>query len=69
MIHAQIITDNGLPQFAVLPYREYLELAAKAGGYDDVDDYLDYERAVKAKEAGGELIAHEDLKKEILGDK
>lgn len=62
---AQIITDNGTPKFAVLPYGDYLELMAKNEGYDDVEDYLDYLAAKKALSINEKWISHEDLKKEI----
>jgi hypothetical protein len=67
MENLQIITSNGLPQFAVLPYREYLELKAKAEGYADVEDYLDYHRAeeVLSKTKDDEWISSEDVERKL----
>ena len=65
MENAQIITSHGLPQFAVIPYQQYLELMAKAEGYNDVEDYLDYHRAAQLMESATEWITSEELEKKI----
>lgn len=65
MENLQIITSHGLPQFAVLPYGEYLELKAKAEGYDDVEDYLDYHRAAQILEATKEWVSSEEIERKL----
>ncbi len=62
---AQIITSHGLPQFAVLPYQQYLELMAKAEGYSDVEDYLDYRRAAEIAKSTTEWVSSEDVERKI----
>ena len=65
MESAQIITSHGLPQFAVLPYQQYLELMAKAEGYDNVEDYLDYHRAAQVMESTTEWVSSEEVERKI----
>ncbi len=65
MENLQIITSHGLPQFAVLPYQEYLELKAKAEGYTDVEDYLDYHRAAEVLSNTKEWVSSEELERKL----
>jgi DNA-binding XRE family transcriptional regulator len=47
---AQIIEENGKPQYAVVPYREYVRLLAAAAEADDVRDIEAFERRLAAGE-------------------
>ena len=66
MYTAQIInnTANGLPQFAVLPYDEYvllLKMKVAEEGFDNVEDFLDYHRAVEVLHIDHERISYKEV--------
>jgi len=63
MTNPQIILFNGLPEYAVIPYSDYLKLLAKSEGYDDVEDYLDYKKAEQVINSNKEWLDHEDVQK------
>ena len=70
MYRAQIIHDitSGKPEFAVLPYEEYLallEFKAKADGYDNAEDYLDYQAAAHVIQTDTGRIPFEEIKREL----
>lgn len=69
MINPQIILSNGLPQYAVLSYQDYLTLLAKSEEYDDVEDYLDYKKAEQIALENKEWLSHQDVKKLLELDK
>lgn len=66
MYNAQIInnTANGTPEFAVLPYNEYvqlLRLKAAEEGFDSVEDFLDYSDAVQVLQTDKKRIPYEEV--------
>ena len=70
MHSAQIINSitSGMPEFAVLPYQDYLSLLALkavAEGYDDVEDYLDYQEAANILEMDRGRIPFEEIKRSL----
>jgi hypothetical protein len=70
MYQAQIInsTASGKPEFAVLPYEEYLsllELKAKQEGFDSVEDYLDYQEAAYIIQTDTGRIPFEEIKRQL----
>ena len=56
MIHPQIITKNRIPEFVVLPYKEYGFLL------DSIEDQKDIESIQEFHETGSETIPFELLK-------
>lgn len=52
----QIIERDGNPEWAVIPYKDYLKLVEKAEMLQDISDYDD---AIDAVEKGEELIPSE----------
>lgn len=60
-LHPEFLVSDGVKHFAVLPYREYLELREFL---EDVQDLLDLRQA--REEAADELkISLEDVKKDL----
>lgn len=59
---AQVIKRGDQPEWAVIPYKEYLELLEKA---EMLDDAVAYDKAVATNE---ELIPHEVVKKLVEGE-
>jgi len=52
-MNVQIIERNGNPEWAVIPYKEYLRLVEEA---EMLTDVRDYDKAVEAIEQGEELV-------------
>lgn len=46
-LQAQIIEENGVPEFAVLPYQSYQTLANELGGFASLGGFLDYVHSSK----------------------
>lgn len=63
MTDVQIIEDKGNPKYAILPYKKYLKLQAKAEGFSSVEDYLDYKRATEIIKLNTETFSHNEIKK------
>jgi hypothetical protein len=66
MHSAQIISNaaSGRPEYAVLPYDDYVSLIrmkAKEEGFDSVEDYLDYHEAANILETNPERIPYEEV--------
>jgi len=55
-MNVQIIERNGNPEWAVIPYKEYLRLATEAEAWQDVRDY---DATMEAIEQGEEAIPSE----------
>ena len=73
MYSAQIInnTSNGAPEFAVLPYNEFvalLRMKAKEEGFDSVEDFLDYHDAVEVLQTDTERIPYEEVLRQRAED-
>jgi DNA-binding XRE family transcriptional regulator len=52
-MNVQIIKRNGNPEWAVIPYEDYVRLVEEA---EMLDDERDYDQAIKAVEQGEELV-------------
>jgi len=55
-MNVQIIERNGNPEWAVIPYDEYLRLVEEA---EMLDDVRDYDKAIVSIEKGEELVPSE----------
>jgi len=55
-MNVQIIERNGNPEWAVIPYEEYLRLVEEA---EMLEDVRDYDKAIAAIEQGEELVPSE----------
>jgi len=47
--NVQIISDNGVDKFAVINFREYLDIKALLSDTSKLEDYLDYLHIKKVK--------------------
>jgi len=59
-IHAEILKKSGVPEFAVIPYNEFLQIQEKMEDYEDLVDLR------KAKKQTGKVVPLTEAKK-ILG--
>jgi hypothetical protein len=50
---AQFILQNGIPEWAILPYKDYLQLVEQA---EMLEDIMDYDRIKAAVENGEEEV-------------
>lgn len=48
-LNAQIIEEDGVPKFAVLPYPAFQELTNALVDFDSVEDFMDYLHLLQAK--------------------
>ena len=55
-MNIQIIERNGNPEWAVIPYEEYLRLIEEA---EKLNDVREYDKAIEAVKQGEELIPSE----------
>lgn len=55
-MNVQIIERNGTPEWAVIPYKDYLRLVEEA---EMLSDVRDYDNAITAIEHGEELVPGE----------
>lgn len=61
----QIIEKNGVPEYAVIPYKEYQRLVEQA---EEAQDLTDAQAAVRAIEAGEETIPEEVVERLLSGE-
>lgn len=52
----QVIERNGNPEWAIIPYKDYLRLVEEA---EMLNDVLDYDMAIEAVKEGEELVPSE----------
>ena len=52
----QVIEKNGNPEWAIVPYKEYLRLVEEA---EMLNDVRDYDMAIEAVKQGEELVPSE----------
>ena len=62
----QIISDNGKKRFAVITYKDYLELKRLLSDEKKLEDYLDYLHIQHVKSESKVKFALEEVKAEIL---
>ncbi len=60
-LHPEILRRDGLPQFAVLPYEEYVALRSRL---EDLEDVLEIRRA-RQEEVAEPRVALEDVLREF----
>lgn len=49
-MNVQVINQNGKPEYAVLPYRDYLALVEQAEMLDDIKTYDEIKRSISSGE-------------------
>lgn len=64
----QIIKDNDVAKFAVIPFTEYLTLKEMLSDEEKLADYLDYLHVQKVKKESRKRISLEQVKKELALD-
>lgn len=62
-MNVQIIEKNGKPEWAVIPYSEYVKLQE---AFDDAEDIIDIERHIKAVQEGEEVTVPGEVTFAIL---
>jgi len=62
-MNVQIIEKNGKPEWAVIPYSEYVKLQE---AFDDAEDINDIERHIKAVQEGEEIMVPGEVTCAIL---
>jgi DNA-binding XRE family transcriptional regulator len=62
-MNVQIIEKNGKPEWAVIPYSEYVKLQE---AFDDAEDINDIERHIKAVQKGEEIMVPGEVTFAIL---
>jgi DNA-binding XRE family transcriptional regulator len=55
-MNIQVIERNGNPEWAIIPYKDYLRLVEEA---EMLNDVLDYDTAIEAVKQGEELVPSE----------
>ncbi len=55
-MNIQVIEKNGNPEWAIIPYKEYLRLVEEA---EMLNDVRDYDMAIEAVKQGEELVPSE----------
>lgn len=55
-MNIQVIERNGNPEWAIIPYKDYLRLVEEA---EMLNDVLDYDMAIEAVKQGEELVPSE----------
>ena len=55
-MNIQVIEKNGNPEWAIIPYKEYLRLVEEV---EMLNDVRDYDMAIKAVKQGEELVPSE----------
>ena len=55
-MNIQVIERNGNPEWAIIPYKDYLRLVEEA---EMLNDVLDYDVAIEAVKQGEELVPSE----------
>lgn len=63
-MNVQIIEKNGKPEWAVIPYNEYIKLQE---AFDDAEDINDIEKHIKAAQEGEEITVPGEVTFAILG--
>ena len=61
----QVIEKNGVPEYAVIPYKEYQRLVEKA---EEAQDLTDAEAAVRAIEEGEETVPEAVVERLLSGE-
>jgi len=61
----QVIEKNGVPEYAVIPYKEYQRLVEQA---EEAQDLADAEAAVRAIEAGEETVPEDVVERLLSGE-
>ncbi|MBN1318237.1 MAG: helix-turn-helix transcriptional regulator [Anaerolineales bacterium] len=64
-MNVQIIERNGNPEWAVIPYEDYVRLVNEA---EMLDDIYDYDKAIAAIEKGEELVPSQIVYAILDGD-
>jgi hypothetical protein len=62
----QIIKENDVAKFAVIPYSDYLQICHLLLDEENLEDYLDYLHAQKVKQASQAWVPIEEAK-QVLG--
>jgi hypothetical protein len=60
-LHPEILSTNGVKQFAVIPYEEFVKLQEIL---EDLEDLADFNEA-KAAEGNSESIPWDEVKKQL----
>jgi uncharacterized protein YbaP (TraB family) len=66
--NVQIISDNGVAKFAVINFREYLDIKALLSDTSKLEDYLDYLLMEKVKKQTQKMFSLEEVKRELSVD-
>ena len=61
----QVIEKNGVPEYAVIPYKEYQRLVEQA---EEAQDLTDAQVAVRAIEAGEETVPEDVVERLLSGE-
>lgn len=64
-LQAQIIEENGEPNFAVLPYQSYQTLANELTDFDSLEDFLDYVQILKTKAETSKWLTRDQVWQEL----
>jgi PHD/YefM family antitoxin component YafN of YafNO toxin-antitoxin module len=60
-LHVNYVKKNGKKEFAVIPYKEFIELQEQLADYEDLREL----RKAKAKEADAPTVSLEEAKKRL----
>jgi uncharacterized protein YbaP (TraB family) len=66
--NVQILSDNGVAKFAVINFREYLDIKALLSDTSKLEDYLDYLLMEKVKKQTQKMFSLEEVKRELSAD-
>jgi len=64
-MNVQVIEKNGVPEYAVIPYKEYQRLVEQA---EESEDLRDAQAAVRAIEEGEETIPEDVVDRLLSGE-
>jgi len=66
--NVQIISDNGVAKFAIINFREYLDIKALLSDTSKLEDYLDYLHIKRVKKQTQKMFSLEEVKRELSAD-
>ena len=66
--NVQIISDNGVAKFAVINFKEYLDIKALLSDTSKLEDYLDYLHIKMVKNKTQKMYSLEEVKREISAE-
>ena len=63
--NVQIIKENSIPKFAVLDYKEYIEIKELLSDEEKIQDYLDYLHIQNVKKMRKQTYSLDEVKNEL----